>query len=345
MARAGCIDSGDANGVRMTDPPPIEGTVLSPNAEEPAGSLRNAADILGDSESPVVQLGQWQLVWRRFRHHRLALIGAVTLILLILMAIFAPLISPETFLNWNYDVSNVPPRLAFPWDSDWRYIMGTDSQGHSMLMWITYGARVSLSVGVFSALLTTIIGVALGAPAGYFGGWIDSTIMRVTDVFLTLPFLPLIIVLSAYLGGGSWQVIVLIFGLISWPGTARLVRSYYLTLRTQEFVLAARASGASHARLMFRHILPNALSTVIVSATLLVANFIVAEAAIDYLGVGIKPPEVSWGLSLTNSQEFFTAGNWWWPFFPGMFILLTVLSINFLGDGLRDALDVENRRD
>jgi ABC-type dipeptide/oligopeptide/nickel transport system permease subunit len=284
-------------------------------------------------------------VWRRFRHHKFALIGAITLVLLVLMAVFAPIVSPESFFkNWNYNVTNVPPRLTFPWNADWRYIMGTDGQGHSMLMWIAYGARVSLAVGLFSALLTTIFGVALGAPAGYFGGWIDAVIMRITDVFLTLPFLPLIIVLSLYLGGGSWQVIVLIFGLISWPGTARLVRSYYLTLTTQEFVLAARATGVSDARLMFRHILPNALSTVIVSATLLVANFIVAEAAIDYLGVGIKLPQVSWGLALANSQSFFAAGNWWWAFFPGLFILITVLSINFLGDGLRDALDVESRR-
>ena len=295
-------------------------------------------------KGPVVQLGQWQLVWRRFRHHRFALFGAIALVLLVLMAVFAPIISPESFFKgWNYNVSNVPPRLTFPWESDWRYIMGTDSQGHSMLMWITYGARVSLAVGLLSAVLTTIFGIALGAPAGYFGGWVDSVIMRTTDVFLTLPFLPLIIVLSLYLGGGSWQVIVLIFGLISWPGTARLVRSYYLTLTTQEFVLSARASGVSDLRLMFRHILPNALSTVIVSATLLVANFIVAEAAIDYLSVGIKLPQVSWGLALANSQSFFVVGNWWWAFFPGLFILITVLSINFLGDGLRDALDVESR--
>jgi ABC-type dipeptide/oligopeptide/nickel transport system permease subunit len=284
-----------------------------------------------------------ELIWRRFKRHKLAMAGGVTLILLSLMAILAQFISPETYLNWNYLVSNVPPRLTSPFSADWKYIMGSDAQGHSMLMWIAFGARVSLTVGLVSAILTSIIGIVLGATAGYFGGWVDAAVMRITDVFLTLPFLPLIILLSYYIGGGSALLIIAIFGLISWPGTARLVRSYYLTFRQQEFTQAARAIGVSDTRIIFRHILPNALSPVIVNTTLLVAGFIVTEAAIDYLGVGIKPPTVSWGLSLANAEAYFGAGNWWWAFFPGMFILLTVLSINFLGDGLRDALDVRSR--
>jgi peptide/nickel transport system permease protein len=183
----------------------------------------------------------------------------------------------------------------------------------------------------------------LGATAGYFGGAADSIIMRITDVFLTIPIIPLLLMLSLYLSKGSWFYIVLIFGVTSWPVIARLIRSYYLTFRSQEFTQAARAVGVSDTRIIFRHILPNALSPVIVSATLLVATFIVAEAAIDFLGVGIRPPTVSWGLALTNAQDYFGVGNWWWAFFPGMFILITVLSINFLGDGLRDALDVRAR--
>lgn len=296
-------------------------------------------------EVPVVQLGQLALTWRRFRRHKLALAGGVVLVLLVLMAIFAPVISPETFLNWNYLAGSVAPRLTYPGAKDWRYIMGSDSQGHSMLMWIAYGARVSLAVGLFSALLTAVIGILVGGPAGYFGGFVDAVMMRVTDVFLTLPFLPLILIVGFYLGGGNWVVIVLLFGLVSWPATARLVRSYYLTYRRQEFVMAARAVGISNGRVIFRHILPNALSPVIVNLTLLVANFIVVEAAIDFLGVGIRPPAVSWGLALANSQDYVNAGNWWWPVFPGLFILITVLSINFLGDGLRDALDVRSQRE
>jgi len=305
------------------------------------------ADLAADIEVPVVQLTQLQLTWRRFRRHKLGLIGAAVLLLLVLMAIFAPLISPETFLgpSWNYLAGPLPPRLTYPGASDWRYIMGSDIQGHALLMWIAYGARVSLSVGLLSAALTASIGIVLGGPAGYFGGWVDALVMRVTDVFLTLPFLPLILILGFYFGGGSWQVIVLLFGLVSWPSTARLIRSYYLTFREQDFVVAARAVGVPSLRIIFRHILPNALSPVIVSATLLVANFIVVEAAIDFLGVGIRPPAVSWGEALANSQSYVTAGNWWWPLFPGLFILITVLSINFLGDGLRDALDVRSQRE
>jgi ABC-type dipeptide/oligopeptide/nickel transport system permease subunit len=151
--------------------------------------------------------------------------------------------------------------------------------------------------------------------------------------------------LSLYLSKGSWTVIVAIFAVTSWPFVARLIRAYYLTFRTQEFTQAARAVGVSDVRIMFRHILPNALSPVIVSATLLVAIFIVAEASIDFLGVGIKPPTTSWGFALTNAQDYFGVGNWWWAFFPGLFILITVLSINFLGDGMRDALDVRARRE
>jgi peptide/nickel transport system permease protein len=269
--------------------------------------------------------------------------GAIVLIVLGIMAIIAPLISPETFINWNYFAINYSPRLAAPGTSGWRYIMGTDAQGHSLLMWVTYGARVSLAVGLISAFLTMVIAVVIGATAGYFGGWTDAVIMRITDIFLTLPFLPLLILLSFYVGNGNMWFIILIFGVLSWPGAARLVRSYYLTFRNQEFAEAARAVGVSDTRIIFRHILPNALSPVIVSTTLAVAAFITSEAAIDYLGVGIKPPTVSWGLALSNSQDYFGEGNWWWALFPGIFLLLTTLAINFLGDGLRDALDVRAR--
>jgi peptide/nickel transport system permease protein len=210
-------------------------------------------------------------------------------------------------------------------------------------MWITYGARVSLEVGLISAALTMVIAIVVGGTAGYFGGWIDAVVMRITDVFLTLPFLPLLILLSFYLSKGSVWLIVLIFGVLSWPGAARLVRGYYLTFRQQEFTEAARAVGVSDTRIIFRHILPNAMSPVIVATTLAVAGFIGAEAAIDFLGVGIKSPNVSWGLSLSNAQNYFGEGNWWWALFPGLFLLITTLSINFLGDGLRDALDVRSR--
>lgn len=286
------------------------------------------------------QLGQGELVWIRFRRHPLALIGAVTIALLVLMAVLAPLISPETPDHWNYLADNLPPRFAWPWQSDWRYIMGTDSTGHSLLMWIAYGARVSLAVGVFAALLTITLGIIIGGVAGYFGGWIDTILMRSADIVLTLPFLPLILLLSYLITGGSWALIVVLFSLFGWPSDARLVRSYYLSFTRQEFTEAARAVGVSDVRIMFRHILPNVLSPIIVSATLDVASYIVSESAIDFLGFGIKSPTVSWGLALSNAEDYFIVGNWWWAAFPGLFILITVLAVNFLGDGLRDALDV-----
>lgn len=320
-----------------------EQAVLSGPGVSPVGAPASATALLDDSEVSIVQLGQWELTWRRFKRHTLAMIGAVTILLLVLMAVLAPLISPEDFLNWNYLVSNVPPRLTVPGAADWRYLMGSDAQGHSLVMWIAYGARVSLAVGLFSAILTSAIGVVLGGTAGYFGGMTDAVIMRITDVFLTLPFLPLVIMLSYYVSAGNWQLIVLIFAVTGWPGVARLIRSYYLTFRNQEFTEAARAVGVSDSRIIFRHILPNALSPVIVTTTLGVAGYIIFEAALDFLGVGIRPPAVSWGLALANAEDYFGVGNWWWAFFPGIFILLTVLSINFLGDGLRDALDVRSR--
>jgi peptide/nickel transport system permease protein len=330
----------------VIDPQHNQQAVLSEEMPTPIAGPSTAANryLEKDNEVTLVQLGQGQLIFRRFRQHRLAMAGAVTLLLLTLMGIFAPLISPEDYLNWNYLASNIQPRLTYPGASDWRYIMGSDANGHSLLMWITYGARVSLAVGLISAALTMLIGIIVGATAGYFGGWIDAVVMRITDVFLTLPFLPLLILLSFYISKGSMWLIVLIFGVLSWPGAARLVRGYYLTYRQQEFTEAARAVGVSDTRIMFRHILPNAMSPVIVATTLAVAGFIGAEAAIDFLGVGIKSPTVSWGLSLANSQNYFGEGNWWWALFPGLFLLITTLAINFMGDGLRDALDVRSRR-
>lgn len=328
----------------MIDPQQEQLAILSDRAVTPiAGPSLIALQQLKDSEVPIVQLGQFSLIMRRFRKHKLAMLGAVVIGLLVLMAILAPVISPENFINWNYLALNLQPRWTFPWSDDWRYVMGTDAQGHSLLMWVAYGARVSLAVGLISATLTMIIAIVVGGTAGYFGGWLDAVMMRITDVFLTLPFLPLLIMLSFYVGHGSMWFIIIIFGVLSWPGAARLVRGYYLTFREQEFTQAARAVGVSDSRIIFRHILPNALSPVIVATTLAVAGFIIAEAAIDFLGVGIRQPTVSWGLALANSQDYFGTGNWWWALFPGIFLLLTTLSINFLGDGLRDALDVRSR--
>ena len=207
----------------MIDPQHELEAVLSAETAMPAsGPSAAAVKLMADTEVAVVQLSQFQLIWRRFKAHKLAMIGAVTLVLLALMAIFAPLISPETYLNWNYLALNYPPRLTVPWASDWRYIMGSDSQGHSLLMWVTYGARVSLMVGIVSAIGTMIIAILVGATAGYFGTWVDAVVMRITDVFLTLPQLPLLILLSFYLSKGSAAVLIFLFAVPDTDGASYL---------------------------------------------------------------------------------------------------------------------------
>lgn len=312
--------------------------VLSQNQPSPIGpsdSARLLAEY--DDEVPIRQLSQWQLTWIRFRRHKPAMVGAGVLLFMGVLAIIGPYISPQSYWDISFSHISTPPQL------NWAYLMGSDNGGHAIMMYVLLGARISLEVGVISALLASFIGIVVGAIAGYFGGLIDAAWMRVTDIFLTLPFLPLLILISAYVGGGKVWYIVVIFGVLGWPGIARLIRSYYLTLREQEFTQAARSVGVSTWRIMFRHILPNALSPVIVSFTLSVAAFIIGEAAIDFLGVGIHAPNVSWGIALAGAQIDLESGNWWWAFFPGFFLLLTVLAVNFMGDGLRDALDVKAR--
>lgn len=293
------------------------------------------APLEGDqSEAPVQQLGQWALVWIRFRRHKVAMIGAAVLLVVGIIAVIGPYISPESYYGYNYTATNIAPE----WN--WRYLLGTDGNGHAIVMYILLGTRTSLMVGILSGLVTSVIGIILGAFAGFYGGWIDSLVMRVTDVFLTLPFLPLLILLSAFLAGGNMWFVIAIFGVLGWPTVARLIRAYYLTYRQQEFTEAARAAGVSDTRIIFRHIFPLSLSPVIVSFTLNVAGFIIGEAAIDFLQVGLRPPQVSLGIALAGSQQGFLENNWWWVVFPGITIVIIVLAVNFLGDGLRDALDV-----
>jgi peptide/nickel transport system permease protein len=300
----------------------------------------SAAALFGEEELPVKQIGQMALVWRRFRRHKAAMVGAIIFLVMCVMAIIGPYIAPESFYGYNpITGNNHTPDL-----NSWRYLLGGDFGGHSVLMWVLRGARTSLTIGVVAGLISTILGIFVGAIAGYFGGFLDSVMMRLTDVFLTLPFLPLLLVLSKFFqnGGGATFVIV-IFSVLGWPGVARLIRSYYLTFREQEFTDAARAVGVGPWRIIFFHILPNSLSPIIVSFTLAVAAFIGTETAIDFLGLGLKPGQgdYSWGLAMAQAEAGFLVGNWWMTVFPGCALLLTILSVNFLGDGLRDALDVK----
>ncbi len=289
---------------------------------------------------PAEEAPSRNTVWRRFRRHRVALLGGVVLILLALVAIFAPLIAPADpnyIDNAHWNGYPLAPGVA-------GHILGTDENGRDLLARLMFGARISLTIAVTAVIMEIAIGTVLGAISGYYGGWIDFIIMRATDVVLSIPLLPLLLVLTAIVAGTSnkaalsFGVIVLIIGLTSWPSVARLVRASFLSLREREFAEAARALGNRDGRIIFRHLLPNAIAPIIVQATLEVANVIILESTLSFLGFGIQPPTASWGSMLANAQSNITVAPWA-AIFPGLCILITVLSINYLGDGLRDALD------
>jgi peptide/nickel transport system permease protein len=317
-----------------------------------------------DDTVNVQQLTQLELAWRRFRRHPVALVGATMLGIIVALSIFAPFLThtgpadihvtpPNQWITEICDpgqlCGSTPPTLAnFP-----DRIMGVDTVGHSIWADVLYGGRISLLIGIGAAFLSVLIGTAMGAISGYFGGWVDMLLQRFTDMILSIPFLPLMIAVSAIiihnptLHQNSTFIatfIILAFGLLTWPGVTRIVRSYYLTFREQEFTEAAKAVGVNDFRIIFRHILPNAIGPIIVLFTLNVAGFITLEATLDFLGLGIVfPPTPTWGNILTAAQDELLLGNWWWATFPGLMLLLTVLAINFLGDGLRDALDVRSK--
>jgi peptide/nickel transport system permease protein len=281
-----------------------------------------------------------QLAWRRFRRHKPAIISAIVLIIiglacvLVTVNIFGFRLSHYTFRGQNLFVIRHSPSA--------NHLFGTDQLGRDLLTRVLYGGRISLMVGVAVAASAGIIGAVVGAVAGYYGGTIDNLLMRVTDLFLAIPFLVVLLIgeklLDKLLPGQSILNTVLILTLFFWMPDARIVRGVYLSLKEKEFVEAAKASGASNTRIMFYHMLPNAMGPIIVNATLLVAAAILTESALSFLGFGVQPPTPTWGNLLSDSRGFITTDPYliW---FPGMAILITVLSVNFLGDGLRDALD------
>jgi peptide/nickel transport system permease protein len=277
------------------------------------------------------------LIWKRFRRHPGAIMGVIVLSCIILAVVFAGLSSydPEkSDLTARYQ----PPSLAHP--------MGTDALGRDLLTRVLYGGRISLMVGLSVMVITLLIGVPVGAIAGYFGGWIDNVLMRITDAALSLPSLMVLILLSAilrevdapFLKNNPVITIAGVIGLLSWMFVARLVRASYLAIREMDYVTATRALGASNWRIIALHIFPNAIGPVIVESTLEVAYAILEESGLSYLGFGIQPPTPSWGNLLSNAQDHLTKYPWL-AIFPGVMIFLAVISINYLGDGLRDAFD------
>ena len=276
-----------------------------------------------------VAVSQKRLFWRQFRRHRLALISSAVLLILAAMVILAPLIAPYAFDAIDPTQFRKPPSAA--------HLMGTDDIGRDLFTRLLYGGRISLAIGLFSALVGTGVGTLFGALAGYYGKGIDNFIMRVTDVAFSIPSLPLLIILSAY-AKSAIPVMILVIGLLSWMSTARIVRATVLSIRERDFTLAARAVGARDSRIITLHILPNALAPIIVGATLGVGGAIIAESSLSFLGLGVQVPTPSWGNMLQDSQSTMSSRPWL-TIFPGIAILITVLGINFVGDGLRDALD------
>ena len=269
--------------------------------------------------------------WRRYRRHRLALLGTAALAILVGIALLAPWITTHDPLRVNMRDTKEPPNEV--------YVLGTDKAGRDMWARLAFASRISLSVGVVSVSIYIAIGTFLGAVAGYYGGRVDSLIMRFTDTVMSFPGLIIIITVVSFVGPSIYNA-MLVIGLLGWPGTCRLVRGQVLQLREMEFIEAARSIGSPAARIILRHILPNVVPYLIVVATLGTASAILIEAGLSFLGLGVQPPTPSWGNMLNSARQLTLLEQFphlWLP--PGFMIAVTVLSINFIGDGLRDALD------
>jgi glutathione transport system permease protein len=289
-----------------------------------------------EREFTVVRRSQTQMVIRRFMAHKLAVGSLVVFLLVVLISLIG-----GRFWKYGYaditDEFSSPPSMAHP--------MGTDDIGHDTLAQVLRGAQKSVQVALMVAFLATTIGAVIGAIAGYYRGWVDSALMRFTDLVLTIPSIAILAVLAATLAdqAGNWFFVGLVLALLLWVYIARVVRGTFLSLREKEFVEAARALGASDARIMFRHLLPNAAGSLIVNATVMVSIAILTETALSFLGLGIKAPDTSLGLLVSTGQQAATTRPWLF-YFPGLVIIVIALTINFVGDGLRDAFDPTQTR-
>lgn len=288
--------------------------------------------------------GLWRLALRRFRRHKMAMVGVVILVIIILYVTAGALFFTQQYSNYAHIGRSLEaPSAEFPF--------GTDQSGRDLLSRTIYGGQISLLIGVTAAFTSVIVGTLTGLVAGYFGGWVDAVISRVTEAILSIPSLLLLLLLSKAWGGivpqitlfgttfsGSAVVIIGVLGFTSWMSLSRIIRSQVLSLKNQDFVLAAKALGASSSRIIFQHILPNCISVILVYITLGVAGAILGEAYVSFLGVGVQPPTPTWGNILSRANEYVQTAPWMW-LIPSAFIIITVVAINFIGDGLTDALD------
>ncbi len=308
----------------------------------------SAVDFVKAEEKEPLTPGQ--LVWRRFRKHRMAIVGAIGTILLFLFIVGGSIIVPESGAN-NTDLL---ARLTGPSLTHW---FGTDSVGRDVFNRIIYGGQISLFIGLLAVFLEVTLGTLIGGVAAYFGGWVDALLMRFTEAMLAIPSLFLLIVLAKFIGrnvgqvtilgrtfSGSIGIVILVIGITAWMYLARIVRANVLSLKELDYISASRALGASNTRIFFNHLVPNTLGAIIVAATLGLASAILTEAYVSFLGLGVQSPTSTWGNMMQQAQSFLIRGAWWMWVFPSLFIVLTILFINLMGDGLRDAFDPRSSR-
>jgi ABC-type dipeptide/oligopeptide/nickel transport system permease subunit len=295
----------------------------------------DAAALTYESGLEVEARSQWAYARRRFIRHRLALGSLIVLVCIFGCGAFANFIAPYTYHQINLDSLSQAPST--------KHLFGTDSAGRDSFSRTIYGIRTSARVGVLVGILSTLIGTIIGGLAGFYGGWIDNLLMRMTDLFLTLPLLAVLLTAAKFLGHSTPTKLALLLACLIWTSIARIVRGSFLSLRERGYVEAARAAGSGDVRIMFRHMLPNTLGPIIVAATLTIGLGILYEATLSFLGFGIEPPTPALGALLNEGQDQ-GLDKWWLVTFPGVIIVLIVLCINFVGDGLRDALDPTQRR-
>jgi ABC-type dipeptide/oligopeptide/nickel transport system permease subunit len=283
--------------------------------------------------------GFWRDTWRRFRSDKAAMFFGTVFLLILIFVLSGPLIS-RYITHFNYSENHHTQKLSTPGENN--YILGSDGNGRDVLTRLSYGGRISLLFALAAMISVLILGGLIGGSAGFFGGFYDSVMMRIAEIVLAMPLLPLLILISAMYRPPVWQLAMFV-GAFSWPGISRLIRGEVMSIRRREYIEAARVTGASNSRLLFRHVFPNVLPIIIVWASLSVPSLILLEAILSYLGVGVRPPTPSWGNMLEEAQQFYRTA-WWLIFIPGFAIYITVLSMTLTGNGIRDAIDVRLQR-
>lgn len=290
-----------------------------------------------DSQKEQEIITPWKLVRRKFKKNKVAVVGLIIFVLMVLVVALAPYITSHDPYEMDFTKMNQKPSKE--------HILGTDELGRDYFSRILYGGRVSMKVGLFAVIIQVIVGALIGGLAGYYGGWIDNILMRLVEVVMSFPFLPLAITISSVIGvkiqpEQKMYVVMIIIGLLSWPGLARMIRGQILSLREQEFILAAKALGIKDRKIIWKHLIPNTVGYIIVSATLGMAGAILSEAGLSFLGLGVTPPVPTWGNLVQSARDTYILQHRVWLWLPpGLCIFFAVMGINLFGDGLRDAID------